>query len=113
MAERNFLGRGRLSAIAARARTADLTVSAAWSSSRLGSFFTIMDAVAEIELLHCSYSKRCSRLACRYRARAIVRHLDDRGHLLRQFELCDNHVPLVVGERRAGVTIRDRRTDPN
>ncbi len=70
-----------------------------------------MDGTAEVELLRCNYAARCRAPRCRqYRATTIVRYLEERGHLLRQFEACDEHAGLIVRrEQLRGMTVRDIR----
>jgi hypothetical protein len=74
-----------------------------------------MDPVAtEVELLHCEYAARCTRVRCpQYRATTIVRYLDSQGRALRQLEFCDWHAGVIaLRERRAGRRVRDLRRSP-
>lgn len=61
-------------------------------------------AEAQVELLRCGYTARCSHEGCRHnRATTIVRHLDAQGHPLREIvEVCDQHADQVkrVQQRR-------------
>ena len=61
----------------------------------------------EIELRRCEYKARCAAPGCKASATTLVRHLDEQWHIIRQFELCYEHVKqgLAIGSAK----VPDRR----
>jgi hypothetical protein len=63
---------------------------------------------AEIQLLTCGYSARCTVRGCRARATMIARYTDSQGRPFRQRELCDRHTDWLRANRP---NVHDLRSD--
>jgi hypothetical protein len=61
----------------------------------------------EIELWRCEYEVKCNTQGCVVKAVTLVRHLDEQGRFIRQFELCKEHVKRTLAA--GGAKVHDRR----
>jgi len=63
-----------------------------------------------VRIHRCGYVSRCKARGCLKRATLIAQKVDDAGRHVRQIELCESHLNIVVErERNRGIEIYDGR----
>ena len=63
-----------------------------------------------VQIWRCGYVSKCKARRCLSRATVVAEKVDGAGRDVRQIELCDRHVCIVITRERArGLEILDRR----